>query len=160
MLGGWPKSSCWVQKADFPRIGPKVFRIDRFGHKFSQFWEAGQNQVFECKKQIFQGSAQKCAESLDFNVIFAKSGWLAQTCVFCYFFVFSIALGQKNADFRRPEAHLRGFGGSWRRPGQALTGFWGSHRVFWALDAKMFKLGRFLTPSWGRSWRLKIIFFV
>ena len=28
VLGGWPKSSFWVQKADFPRIGPKVNRID------------------------------------------------------------------------------------------------------------------------------------
>ena len=48
------------------------------------------------------------------------------------------------------------FGGSWRRPGQALTGFWGSHLVFWALDAKMIKMIRFLTPSWGPSWSPKI----
>ena len=59
---------------------------------------------------------------------------------FLLFFVFSIALGQKNADFRRPEAHLRGFGGSWRRPGQALGDFWGAHGVCLVHDAKMTKM--------------------
>ena len=56
--------------------------------KFCKFWEDGENPVFECKKQIFPVSAQKCTESLDFDVIFAKSGWLAQTYVFCYFLCF------------------------------------------------------------------------
>ena len=93
----------------------------------------GQNQVFGSKKQIFLGSARKCPESIDFVIIFADSGCVANMDVFWYFFVFSIASGKKNADFRCPEGHFRGFrrlleasragfGGLLGFP----SGFWGS----------------------------------
>ena len=80
-------SSGWVAKLKFlgfkkqiyfPRIGPKVPRIDKFGHKFWQFWEDDQNPVFWYKKQIFPGSAQKCSESIDFDINFANSGRVAK----------------------------------------------------------------------------------
>ena len=37
-----------------------------------------QNPVFKFKKQMFPGSAQKCPESLDFDVYVVESGWVAK----------------------------------------------------------------------------------
>ena len=76
---------------------------------------------------------------------------------FLLFFVISIALEQKKADFRRPEAHLRGFRRVLEASRAGFDGLLGFPSFFLlVLDAKMLKISRFLTPSWGPSWSPKI----
>ena len=121
----------------------------------------GQSPDFVSKKHSIPGSVQKCPESIDVDVILTKSGWLAKARVFCNFLcVFNRYGAGKMQIFDVQRLILKVFGGSWRRPGQALGDFWGSKQVFWDLAAKMTKIDRFLTSSWGPSWSPKIIFLV
>ena len=89
-----------------------------------------QNHVFEGEKQIFPGSAQTCSESIDFDIIFAKSGWLAKNRVFLLLFCVFNGLGIEKCRFSNSRGSFSRFSEGLGGVQGGLVGAFGAPIVF------------------------------